>query len=415
MTEDIIVKIKALDETGKAFDTFINKLNQAGISSKQFDKEINKLNIGVKNATQFQDKLTDQTMSYGQAVKKAKIESQRFKSEWLSIMFLGMALDRTFGGLINSQMQLWGVSNMLSAMWQVTLAPIMELLVALLFPLIELFMDMPESVQLVVGVFTLLVAIMAKIIMFVGMIKIGLVPLVGLFKGVTLAAVGGFLLIVAKVILVIAIIVAVIAVIYLIVKAIIHVWKNWDTIWENIKNILSRFGDFIYGIIDRIVNFFREGFKKIGNFIGGVIDFIKGLFWGAYEFIKSIPSRIVDSFKNLGNQIRNAITNLLPNWMIELFRRGANIAGNITGTVRGWLPSFQTGGIMPHNGLAMLHKGERIVPRREVDGEEKSIIINPTFNINASVASDYDVRKLASQLNEYWADDFRRLIKMRGV
>jgi hypothetical protein len=72
-------------------------------------------------------------------------------------------------------------------------------------------------------------------------------------------------------------------------------------------------------------------------------------------------------------------------------------------------PSFQTGGIMPYTGMAMLHAGETIIPAGE------SLNNQVTINITASVSSDYDVRRLADQLSKYWTNDFERISKSRGM
>ena len=44
----------------------------------------------------------------------------------------------------------------------------------------------------------------------------------------------------------------------------------------------------------------------------------------------------------------------------------------------------------------MLHKGETVVPTTQGGG------FSPTVNINANIASDYDVRRLAEELKRYW-------------
>jgi hypothetical protein len=91
------------------------------------------------------------------------------------------------------------------------------------------------------------------------------------------------------------------------------------------------------------------------------------------------------------------------------------IVGKIGGLFGGtgqpaWkMPSFQTGGIMPETGLAYLHKGERVTPANEVNNSP-----NMNITINANVSSDYDVRRIAEQIKQYWVSDFERLTQRRG-
>jgi hypothetical protein len=63
---------------------------------------------------------------------------------------------------------------------------------------------------------------------------------------------------------------------------------------------------------------------------------------------------------------------------------------------------------MPYTGLAMLHKGETITPAGQT-------INNSPITINATVSSDYDVRRLADQLSKYWTNDMERQSKGRGI
>ena len=72
------------------------------------------------------------------------------------------------------------------------------------------------------------------------------------------------------------------------------------------------------------------------------------------------------------------------------------------------MPSFQTGGIMPYTGVAYLHKGEKITPA----GESSSTTnISPNITINATVSSDYDVRKMATLINQYISREMQRVTK----
>ena len=63
---------------------------------------------------------------------------------------------------------------------------------------------------------------------------------------------------------------------------------------------------------------------------------------------------------------------------------------------------------VPSTGPYVLHKGEAVIPANQN---------RPGMNItiNATVANDYDVRRLADQLKRYWTNDFEKLTQARGV
>jgi len=64
--------------------------------------------------------------------------------------------------------------------------------------------------------------------------------------------------------------------------------------------------------------------------------------------------------------------------------------------------SFQSGGIMPYDGLAYLHKGETITP-------SGGGYTGGNITVNANLSSSMDVKNLATQLNQYMYDEYRRL------
>jgi len=82
---------------------------------------------------------------------KAQAGLKRFRGELLSVMFAGMALTRSLNGIISAQMELWGVTELTSAAWQVTMLPIMAQFAPFLYKVLDGFMNLPEPVQKGVG------------------------------------------------------------------------------------------------------------------------------------------------------------------------------------------------------------------------------------------------------------------------
>ena len=317
-----------------------------------------------------------------------------FNFAWLSVMFAGMAVYRVFGGIIRQQNELWGISDMFSSMLTVVMIPAMELLSAVLFPVFEFFMNLPEPIQKIIGLGVIFGAILGGIAMVAGMVVLGIAGILSVGGGVFLtliAVVSGFILALSGIIL--------------IVKGIYDIFKGK---LEGIGLIIMGIGAILFLIIGgwipalitaigAAVYFIIKHFDAIKDFIWNVLKaiggFFKTWFWDKpKEYISKLVPWIIDKFKSLIS-----------------FLEGVPILGGIIkmnksayGWLGGVLGSFQTGGVVPETGPYMLHKGETVVPNSGGSS-------NPTIVVNATVSSDYDVRRLADQLKRYWVSDFERV------
>jgi len=424
-TRNVIKPLKQLADPVRDFQKQLNQmevmpierldqsLGEAGLSSKQFTSFLATNNMEVIKGVGVYDKLTGAVISQGQAVKLATIQSRRFKFEWLSIMFAGMALDRVFGGLIKTQLQLWGISEGLAGMWTIVMAPIMALITPILWKIIDAFMNMSPGMQLAIGAIVLFIAGIAKILLIVGQVMLALMGFKILGFGI-FASMGGAAAALSAAFWPIVIVIGAIILI------IVAVWLAWKT---NFMNIRDNIKNFIAG--------FKQMFNGIITIVKGIMNIVKGIFSGDFDLVRKGIEQI---FKGIWNYISGGFKVLL-NGIIIIFKAGLNLVYNlfkvvIDGVIWGVnkliklvnkipgvnfktidfkMPSFQEGGIMPYTGVAYLHAGERIIPK----GESGTIIFSPTINLNAEVSSDYDVRRLASQLNQYWAADFQRAVKGR--
>ncbi len=436
MADDIVIRIKAIDEatkTIKQIEQSLGKgqraivttkqsytnLNQAlkitGLSQRKFN-EFARINfMENKKGVGMIDKLTGQTMAYGVAVKQATLQGRRFKFEWLSIMFAGMALDRAFGGLVRTQMQVWGVSEGLASMWTVVMAPIMDKITPLLWKLIEAFMNMPEPMQKAIGAGILFLAGLGMILTVVGQVMLAfmgfkILGIGGIFtkiggavKGVTSAIAG----LSSVVLAVVAVIVAVVIGMYLAWKEnFMNMKQTVQRFFEGIKQMFQGFIQIFSGIFDIIraiftgdVDLLIAGFKKVFQ---GLWKFLTGGFKAAFNLIKGIITgalKIIINIVNLLLGIGGRIGNLLSG-------RGWTAAPNVR------IPSFQAGGIVPMTGPALLHAGERVIPKGRNGGE---VIFSPTVYITSTINNEMDIRSLATKLNEYWVKDFERIAQTRGI
>ena len=441
-------KIKVnVDNLGTSYSSLGEALKVANISQREFNKYARVNNLVHKQGIGYVDQLTGKTYTYGQAVKGAAVQSKRFKFEWLSLLFAGMALDRTFGGLIRRQFELYGITQLFADAWAVVLLPVMEAILPVLIQIAEWFMNLPENVKLAIGGLVLLAGAAGLILATVGQVALGMMGLAALFG----VSVGSIIAALGPIAAVVGGIVAIVIGIYDIVKG---KFEGIGLIIAGIGLILILFigwwalipiavGAAVYLIIkywEPIKNFFIRLWDGIKNVFGAAWEWIKNMFL-RYHIVGIIISnwdKISDFFRNLWEGVKNIfksavnfLIDIVNNWIkglegaLNFAIKGINLlikAINLIPGVKikelkdinlGRIPKLQTGGFIKEEGLAYLHAGETVVPKGESTGGG-TINFAPNTTINASVSNEYDVRKLAEQLNYYWAQEFQRQLRNRG-
>jgi len=407
-TEKIVLDVVMLDHLTNAAKRIKTTMQDMGNGmTKVVQKSIGKAADGVTNLNKTMVKTIP-------TVKK-------FKFEWLGVMFAGMALTRVFGGLIRAQMDLFGVSDMLSATWTLVLLPLMEMITPVIMRVLEAFMNMPEGVKLAIGIFVTLAAIVGTILMVVGQLFLGLGALATVFSSAAGGATGlaGVGKILASVFSFLSI--TFLAVAAVIIAVIIGMVLAWKSNFLMMKTIVSVFVDgikqwfggliqFFKGIMQVISGILQGDFEKVGegikNILNGVMNFLIGLFKASFAAIGAV---IVGSLKIAYNIIKVMVDAI--GWIIG--KAGSLFGGS--GKSAFSLPSFQTGGVMPNDGLAYLHQGERVLTSGETRQDSSGGGGSANITVNASVSNDYDVRRLADKLKEYWVTDFEKTSQGRSI
>jgi hypothetical protein len=388
-------------------------INDAVKKLEAVGKEVNKVTYNVKEVT----KATEQsTKSWG-----------KMTGGVLSVMFAGMALQRVFGGLLKTQMDLYGVNDMLNAMWTDVLAPVMSLLVPILYNFMEFFMNLPDGVKMGIGIFVVFAAVLGTLLAIFGSVGLGVMGFTALFgAGSAFAGIGGIIMALLPIIGTIAIVFVGIG---FIVKGVIDLingkLQGLGLVIAGVGVILLLFvgwwalipiavGVAVYLIIkhwDSVKAFFIAVWEKIKEVFWSIIDWIKSKFESFASFVMGIPGRIWDSFKNLGSWIYNSLMNIIPKWMIDLITGGINLVGSgIKGV--GKIFGFAEGGVVPGPKgapqLAMVHGGETITPPGRGDSSGTGVGINVTYNIN--VQDRYELERMMRDNNSKLAEEVKRLI-----
>ena len=431
--EDIVIRMSVEGE-----EELQQMLQISGMSMRQFNKHLKSNALLMNKNNQVMDKLTGKQLRLGNVMRQGMYQARRFKMEWLSIMFAGMALSRAFGGLIKTQMQLWGVTEGFANMWTILFLPTMKKLTPKIWDLIKAFMDLDEPVQNVISGFVIFLAVLGTILMVVGQVFLGFMGINLLFpalgatilkhgKGITgvFKAIRMWLLGLGSTFLIVA---------GIITAVVVGMYIAWKENFMGMKEIVS---DFISG--------FKQAFSGIINIVRGILKIVKGLFLGDFDLIKKGFEMLFKGFVNaitgLVNMVMSAIMAItvgvlrivlgIVQVFINAVIAAANAISKLLGIkaktkkvdILGWLskldatapkiPKWQTGGLVTATGPALLHRGERIIPKGRGGGGD--IVFTPTVYITATISNDMDIRLLANKLNEFWVKDFERLAQTRGI
>jgi len=329
--------------------------------------------------------------------KKLEQNTNRLaKSSWkltgsfLGIMFAGMALYRAFGGLLQTQMELWGISELLGGMWTTVLAPIMEKILNFIMPLVEGFMNLSEGWQTFIGIGILLGAGLGLILMIFGQVALGLGALAMLF-GVSMGTIAGFILPIIGIIAAVGVIIyGVIAIvqgefkkgigIILLVGAILFVFIAW---WALVIVAVAIAMGFIIRYWTEIRTFLNSTFANIG----GVLK----------TWLVDKPTEWIQGFFDWVTGIYDKIAGFVS----KIFGGGDEVAGK-----GGSLGSYQNGGIIPQTGNYTLHKGETVVP---AGSNASGVTINSNYSIN--VSDKMQMERMIEDNNRKLVSDVRRLVE----
>lgn len=357
-------------------------------------------------------KLDEKTNRMNITTRKTTTGLKTFNFAWLSVMFAGMALNRVFGGLIRSQLELFGITELFAATLTLVMLPIMETLLPLFLKLSEIFINLPEGVKLSIGVFIILGFIFGTILLILGQLALAiggfmlLWPRLGTVASAVTGALAGSL----------GIILAIIAVIVIVAIGMFLAWKN---------NFLG-----MKQVVDNFISGIKQQFNGLIQIVNGILSIIKGIFLGDFELIKegimSILTGLwnftIGGFKAVGNFILGVfigiiqiIFNLIKiiadawNKFFDIFERFGGLPGrNLFAPPK--LPGFQHGGIVPGRlGTPVpiiAHAGERIIPTNRA-GSGGGVTINQTITVSGSNAKEFE--DIIKRNNLKLTEDIRRL------
>jgi hypothetical protein len=139
----------------------------------------------------------------------------------------------------------------------------------------------------------------------------------------------------------------------------------WGSVYSFLAAPIGAAAGAVIGAWTGVVNFFAGLPSTIGRFFGQVVAVIVNPFRWAF-----------DAIANLWNSTVGALSFKVPGWIPGVGGKGFSMPK---------IPTFQTGGIMPYTGLALLHKDETVIPAGAGRTGPALVIQHATFTNDVDV------------------------------
>ncbi len=362
---------------------------------------------------------TGQAVEFDQAMRRLGKSVRGFRMENLSLMFFGMQLQRTFGGMIRRVTDMMGVTELWTAVLQMVLMPVLMPLLDFMVALLDFFGEHPKIAKFT-GYLVLAAAALGSFLFFKSQLKLFTDAAKNLFgKGwVFKATKSGFAAL---------------------DEALSGAWTLIKSIWD--KDSRKRTWKTITTLKDKAT----AGIKKIDKnlkslpksmqvmiYIGAVWigKYLGNLIWDSLN-LDNLSSRfrawldkhpILDEILSMMLASSTAISESLAKvgWFGEGAKR--DMVRKSWGDIfRGRLDkhpiirtlglgSRQFGGSINKTGLYMLHRGEQVTSPTGLGGGDN---VNATFNINVYGGSSS--RETAEEVMRIIKPEFERVTGSRRI
>jgi len=332
MTKGAQEKLQAFEQQTRRATTAIDKsvtgnMSNAQSQLDQFMGGMRGMGPAAKNAETKTRSLNDRIATFGKDARFASDMANQFRMDMMSVMFAGMQLMATFGGMIRSMFKFTGAADAMGAAMKSVLLPVTMMLQPLLLQLSEFLIGLDKNSKMALGLSVVLLALTgavaflgAQIIMLSGALagatisifsfELALASIIGLFAALLAGVAVGVMAanIIEKAFGKLAAFLATV-----IVPALVLVGIALGVITAPAWAIVAVIGVLIGGLIafsDEIIAVFSSLPKHISNFIKASKDFLIGLWNGfkkwlgkAIDFVMALPGKIWNGLKKTNKKI----------------------------------------------------------------------------------------------------------------
>lgn len=277
------------------------------------------------------------------ATKKLKASFLQLRRAMISLMLAGYGLQKAMFGLLRNSFQMVGIFDMLNVTLGVVFLPIALALLDVLIPILSWFMNLPEPVQMAIGVFTLLAGVIGVLLGFFGAIGAaltGLTPILAILG----TSIEGILVFFSG--LLSLPVLAFFGALLIAVIGFVSAWqdnfgkiRDWVAVFiagvseafNGLKMILKAIIDFWYGLLTgnskKMEEAIKTGIEGMKEFLGGLGKMILGLLvtlglsilkvfvnviTAGFQFGKDLVMKIIDGIKSIGYKIAETLLSFLP-------------------------------------------------------------------------------------------------------
>jgi len=172
-----------MDILAKKQRFFANWSNKLGVNTTRVSQAMANQGLIFNEVGDVVDRAGRKVKNLNSVMIKGKAETKRFQMQWLSIMFFGFAIQRTFSGLVKTSLEWVGITELLTETLGILFLPVALELLDILLPILEWFWNMPDSVKEVIGWFVLFGLGIGTLLFTLGQLALGLAGLEWLTAG----------------------------------------------------------------------------------------------------------------------------------------------------------------------------------------------------------------------------------------
>ena len=145
-----------------------------------------------------------------------------------------------------------------------------------------------------------------------------------------------------------------------------------------------------------------------------IFDLVVGIASKLKEKLDLIQNKTVDVVINTIENVTRRITEEYPalSFLQKVVKFLKELPASTKAILLSMFPGIQEGGFIAQTGLAVVHKGETVIPATE-KSVSKNIIIysSPTFHLTANTKEEVDVNEISDILMKRWEEYMRTMMR----
>ena len=324
----------------------------------------------------------------GQVANKGNKGFKGFNAQLLTAAMTLKYVGTSCLNLLSPALDAVGIFDFFSLVLMDFFMPVIEPLADILYGIGDFFMNCPDWLKTVVGLFVLLAGAVGLILGPLAWLALGFTAVITFLGGVASAVLGAIAAVIFSVGAPILILIGVLALLYLAFQSnFLGIADIANGLWNGLIAGTQLFIGLFKGLWDGL---WTGNWDKFNEFGKKIID-------GALNLGKDIVNGIVNGLLSIAGIIASTLWGLIP----EVFRNFITGAADFIATTLGWKHGGYISGDKDYvTKQGLLYEGT---------GGQGTNNYAPNISINANINNSMDIKALGDQLNEYMYNEYRRL------